>query len=159
MLSSCLADSLPLKMCTMSKRMLKLHSHMPDMAHLLGNLTPTCHTFWTHMEQCMPRSDIGESAHSTDFFAGLCGEYRLNAEQFGVFEEFSRTMRQCALAFLCVAATNLTLTMSQVGGICQLFCTVMCSLPLYVSASRILAPDIWITCNRQGPAQQLTRYA
>lgn len=62
----------------------------------------------------MRRSDIGKSTHSTEFFAGLCGEYRLSAEQFGVFEEFSRTMRQCALAFLCVAATNITLTLSQV---------------------------------------------
>ncbi|BDA43784.1 hypothetical protein COCOBI_04-8000 [Coccomyxa sp. Obi] len=59
------------------------------------------------------RSDIKESSHSAEVFAGLFGEYRLNAEQFSVFEDFSRTIRECALAFLCVAATNITLTLLQ----------------------------------------------
>ncbi|KAK9915271.1 hypothetical protein WJX75_006915 [Coccomyxa subellipsoidea] len=59
------------------------------------------------------RTDVEESSHDTDFFAGLCGEFKLSPEQFTVFEEFSRTMRQCALAFLCVAVSNITLTMLQ----------------------------------------------
>ena len=63
---------------------------------------------------CVRRTDVEESSHDTDFFAGLCGEFKLSPEQFTVFEEFSRTMRQCALAFLCVAVSNITLTMLQV---------------------------------------------
>lgn len=63
-------------------------------------------------EHC--KADTSEATHDPDFFARLCGEYSLSEEQFGVFQEFSRSMRQCALAFLCVAASNITLTLLQV---------------------------------------------
>jgi hypothetical protein len=61
------------------------------------------------------RTDTSESTHDARFFNQLCGEYSLNPEQFGVFVEFSRSMRQCTLAFLCVSVSNIILTLLQVG--------------------------------------------
>lgn len=48
------------------------------------------------------------------FFEQLCGRFKINEEQQKVFQEFSRAMRQCSLAFFLVSATNIVLTISQV---------------------------------------------
>ena len=48
------------------------------------------------------------------FFEQLCGQFNINEEQQKVFQEFSRAMRQCSLAFFLVSATNIVLTISQV---------------------------------------------
>ena len=48
------------------------------------------------------------------FFEQLCGRFKVDEEQMGVLQEFSRSMRQCSLAFFLVSATNIILTISQV---------------------------------------------
>ena len=87
-----------------------IHASSPTNIHQRREVLQSLH----RLSSCVRRTDVEESSHDTDFFAGLCGEFKLSPEQFTVFEEFSRTMRQCALAFLCVAVSNITLTMLQV---------------------------------------------
>ena len=48
------------------------------------------------------------------FFEQLCGRFKISEEQQEVFQEFSRAMRQCSLAFFLVSASNIILTISQV---------------------------------------------
>ncbi len=48
------------------------------------------------------------------FFERLCGRFTVDEEQMQVLQEFSRSMRQCSLAFFLVSATNIVLTISQV---------------------------------------------
>ena len=75
-----------------------------------------------HSSGGMRRSQSGDMLSSPSYFGGLCGSFTLQEEQLEVFQEFSRVMKQCSLAFLCVAASNIILTFTQA---CPLRCAHM----------------------------------
>ena len=69
------------------------------------------------MQHCRSDESVEYSESSErppQFFEQLCGRFKINEEQQKVFQEFSRAMRQCSLAFFLVSATNIVLTISQV---------------------------------------------
>ena len=67
---------------------------------------------------CLCSGGSGQYSEASDappqFFEQLCGRFKVDEEQMGVLQEFSRSMRQCSLAFFLVSATNIILTISQV---------------------------------------------
>ena len=80
------------------------------------------------MMPCSPASrQYSEASEGPpQFFEQLCGRFEVNQEQMDGFQDFSRSMRQCSLAFFLVSATNIILTISQVlvltccSRVCQL---------------------------------------
>ena len=72
-----------------------------------------------HFPSCRRESGAdGEYSEGSEapprFFEQLCGRFKISEEQQEVFQEFSRAMRQCSLAFFLVSASNVILTISQV---------------------------------------------